>query len=685
MSLLDLLKPKWKRSDPRVRLEAVDALDQPALRTLALHDESENVRLGATERLADETTLAKIAEDDTDSRVRTAAIKRIENSALLSGLALSEPEPDVQLVAIRGIKDQSRLAELILTVSAKKSGRRHLIEPAISGLSDQGALTRVVLESPDERTQRLASERITDQASLVEIVFSRAHHGCRSDAARRITNEDALVRIARTVDSDHIAGVATERVADERALLALVAHRGVSVTTAALPLIEDFEALSRLVLELDYESRKRCITAIVGVLDARRLKQAAEAARDERVKGLIAQELLEQEELSAQVRDAGPEYSRSDIREIIEATKKLKDQELLCSIATTAPVSGLRGTAADRVRDQRTLTIIALTDDCQPIRERTVSRLEDDWLRSEIQAYGARVTDPSLVKALTNSSTDASAWETIASTSHDSLARRLATQKVVDKVTLVKVAYGDQEPATRSLAAKRIGSDPSLAGFERTDAVLRLAQQKDRGAFEESRETLRAATAPLEAIHDANRACAIRLIDSGGVELAEKETLILFLLEQDCSRCLDASLTWLLNTFHGLSAPVLDAVRSRFGDYAALLVDLRTYERKEQSSFVGRGGSGSHYHSKYSYDESKMDRATEELCRRQTVAAFAVLEKLAERKSISVTMTAQCDVEFKSTLDFKSHKTIAQEELQRRGDPRPDLAALADPESWKYP
>lgn len=84
MSLLDLLKPKWKHGDPAVRLAAVAALtNQSALVRIATEDASEEIRVAATRRLTEKEVLGWLASSAESARVREAAVGLVADLPLL--------------------------------------------------------------------------------------------------------------------------------------------------------------------------------------------------------------------------------------------------------------------------------------------------------------------------------------------------------------------------------------------------------------------------------------------------------------------------------------------------------------------------------------------------------------------------------------------------------------------------
>ncbi len=94
MGLIDLFRPKWKHSNPDVRLAAVEELD------------------------TDSNALSEVASRDADPRLRTAALRRIEDPQLLSRLGTEERDEAVK----RFVQAEVRRRWLALALDAETVG-----------------------------------------------------------------------------------------------------------------------------------------------------------------------------------------------------------------------------------------------------------------------------------------------------------------------------------------------------------------------------------------------------------------------------------------------------------------------------------------------------------------------------------------------------------------------------------
>jgi len=132
MGILDKLKPqpRWKHSDPAVRLEALrDLEDQPELRVLAQSDPDARVRRAAVARVAAPDVLGIVAASDADLETRDRATDRLV--ALASSLPRTNGSSngtaslDVALAAIRELTDARRLSTI-----AKSEAPDGIVAPA---------------------------------------------------------------------------------------------------------------------------------------------------------------------------------------------------------------------------------------------------------------------------------------------------------------------------------------------------------------------------------------------------------------------------------------------------------------------------------------------------------------------------------------------------------------------------
>jgi hypothetical protein len=97
MSLFDQLRPKWKHSDPAIRVEAVRRLDdQAVLESIVETDPDEKVRVAAIHGLTSQTAIARFAQSAESATVRESAVDRLEDRALLLRIGSLDPSATVR-------------------------------------------------------------------------------------------------------------------------------------------------------------------------------------------------------------------------------------------------------------------------------------------------------------------------------------------------------------------------------------------------------------------------------------------------------------------------------------------------------------------------------------------------------------------------------------------------------------
>ncbi len=188
MSILDLVRPKWKHSDPKVRLAALDTLDDAqAISKIALADDDYHVRLKAVEKITDQATLAEIAQNDKSLSVREKAISQLNYEKVLKKIALSSRNPTLRSAAVKRIKK----AELLMKILRKEQDGniRGLI---IAKISDQKHLAYIALNDPYEESRRMAIYRLSDQAALAEIAINGPSEITQREAVNQITSNEML-------------------------------------------------------------------------------------------------------------------------------------------------------------------------------------------------------------------------------------------------------------------------------------------------------------------------------------------------------------------------------------------------------------------------------------------------------------------------------------------------------------
>ena len=238
MSFLDRFKlqPKYKSTDPEVRIAAVQELGSGP---------------------EDPAVLAAIAREDAEPRVRRAAAARVQEVAVLAALATSDADEGLR----------SELAE-------------RLAELAAGDHADQAA-------------QAVAA--LTDQRQLADVAQKSPHEAVRLSALTRVTDLKALSAIARKAADPRVAATAVERMQDPAELLNVAAkteHKDAGVTAlerAVQMAGADRETLESIATRARNKSvGKRARTMVQAMEDAEAARRAAVDSHNQRLAALLA-------------------------------------------------------------------------------------------------------------------------------------------------------------------------------------------------------------------------------------------------------------------------------------------------------------------------------------------------------------------------------------------------------------
>jgi Domain of Unknown Function (DUF349) len=174
MSFLDRFKiqPKYKSTDPEIRLEAVRELaletatgeERAALVALAREDADARVRRAAAGRIEDVEVLAAIASSDADEGIRGELLER------LAAVAASSTTGAAALAALGALRDPKQIGNV-----AKSSPIDSIRIEAVNRLSDVKALSSVARHAADARVASLAVEKIQDPGELLHIATKTEH------------------------------------------------------------------------------------------------------------------------------------------------------------------------------------------------------------------------------------------------------------------------------------------------------------------------------------------------------------------------------------------------------------------------------------------------------------------------------------------------------------------------------
>lgn len=195
MALLDPFRPKWKHSDPKIRLAAVGSLeDEMLLFAIALHDGDGQVRNAAIAKLTSPGYLAVVAQEAPLDDEKAAAAEKLVHPEQLSELARIGVEK-VRLAAVRKLSDPGLLAEI-----AEQDDSRDVCLAAINNphLTDSAVFAGIIKAGSDKDITIAAFRRLSDPRVISEIAAHAEAPRVRMAAVENLADEAVLVRIART-------------------------------------------------------------------------------------------------------------------------------------------------------------------------------------------------------------------------------------------------------------------------------------------------------------------------------------------------------------------------------------------------------------------------------------------------------------------------------------------------------
>lgn len=181
MSLFDFMKPNWRKSDPAIRLKAVDEVnDQDIIEGLA-SDEDVRVRTAAVKKVASISTLKRISQNDADENVKLLAKNRyLEEIAKKLKSLKSATSEDIALLS--DIKDTHYADDLLKSASACDAIREELVKSC----NKASTLAAVATRDSNEAIALAAAEKVTSDSLMADIAKNSKHAAVRKAVAEKI-------------------------------------------------------------------------------------------------------------------------------------------------------------------------------------------------------------------------------------------------------------------------------------------------------------------------------------------------------------------------------------------------------------------------------------------------------------------------------------------------------------------
>lgn len=241
MGFLDLFRPKWKHSDPNVRLEAIKDLsadeDLPRLVQVARHDRDVRVRRIAIKKIDDPELLLEVAQAEPDEDLRRDALdkasERMLAAALQADAAAEASEIIARIKTGDAARDERTLTDIV--VRARLSEARHL---AFDRLREARSFAEVIRRGSDVDLRGSAIDKLRDEELLADLLMANLAKELPKElslrALQKIQTRDLLSEIAQKGRSKGLRALAREKlglsvVSDEK----VAAARGKAAPTAA--------------------------------------------------------------------------------------------------------------------------------------------------------------------------------------------------------------------------------------------------------------------------------------------------------------------------------------------------------------------------------------------------------------------------------------------------------------------
>ncbi len=267
MGLMDLFKPKWKRSDPEVRKAAVEKIDdQNILAKIVRNDNDGNVRYKAVEKLTDQQLLSDIARDDVDKYVRSRAAENITDRKILEDLAISSSDEKIRKMAVDIIEDQKLLAKIEkedsdeeLARIAKIGNSNEVLNAAFDKITDLEVICDIGIKESgyiywlcEEAKEKIkqAAKNSTDEKMLAmwSRVIESTNYSKACDIVETFTNPQILFEVAIKSNKEHVGKTALDKITDQSVLAEIgKTANNYHVAHAAVSRITDIDILNELV------------------------------------------------------------------------------------------------------------------------------------------------------------------------------------------------------------------------------------------------------------------------------------------------------------------------------------------------------------------------------------------------------------------------------------------------------
>lgn len=218
MGFLDLFRPKWKHSDPNVRLEAIKDLssedDLPRLMQVARHDRDVRVRRIAVKKIDDPDLLIEVAQAEPDEDLRRDAVDKAAELMLSAVLQADGAGEAAAAIAKLKSGDATRDERLLCDVvcRARLSEARHM---AFERLHEPRSYADVARRCPDAALRTTAIDKLRDEELLADLLLADLPKELPKELALRVLGKvgarDLLSEVAQRGRTKALRTVAREK------------------------------------------------------------------------------------------------------------------------------------------------------------------------------------------------------------------------------------------------------------------------------------------------------------------------------------------------------------------------------------------------------------------------------------------------------------------------------------------
>lgn len=188
MSLLDLIRPQWKHSDPAKRMEAVRLLEadrRDVFISVALDDADPAVRLAAARRLDAEADLRIVLQRSQDAAV--LEVVRLALAKRIAEWALAAQDADVDKASAWVAELQALKApERIFADLAQRAAALDVRKAAFGGLVHASSYLDVALKESDDMLAEEALSRLEKETHLESVARNAKSAAARAVAKQRL-------------------------------------------------------------------------------------------------------------------------------------------------------------------------------------------------------------------------------------------------------------------------------------------------------------------------------------------------------------------------------------------------------------------------------------------------------------------------------------------------------------------